>query len=333
MAKKGAAKRKKPTPAQRRRRYLAAGFLGIGLLVGLVAGTVVWLLGPGSGGAPAERTVRKSPRMETDPPPPRQESRKREDGKPEEGLMERGPRAAIIIDDLGNSWPQGKAVSRLPFPVAVAVLPGTPYADRTARRAHARGKEVLVHMPMEPEDGSIPLGPTFLRQGMDRPTLLRTMRANLQGIPYAVGINNHMGSALTADSRPMGWVMEALGRSGLFFIDSRTTADTHALEQAHAAGVPSAGRDIFLDHRPTEEFVRRQFQRLMEEARAQGTAIAIGHPHPATLKVLRELLPATSAMGVEIVPVREVVAVRARQEPNDGTLAARRARQTQGERP
>ncbi|KPV41252.1 hypothetical protein AN478_03765 [Thiohalorhabdus denitrificans] len=248
-------------------------------------------------------------------------------------MRDRGPRAAIIIDDMGRSRAQARAISRLPYPVAMAVLPGTPHADDTARQAHAREKEVLVHMPMEPGDSAIPLGPTFLREDMDREALVRQLRANLRVIPHAVGINNHMGSALTADARSMGWVMEALGEHDLFFVDSRTTHKTRALDEARSAGIHSASRDVFLDHEPTEEYVRAQFRELLRLARNRGTAIAIGHPHPATLKVLREMLPAASAAGVEIVPVREVVAVRSSEAARAGTLAYSDTNQGEGEAP
>ncbi|HKJ89067.1 MAG TPA: divergent polysaccharide deacetylase family protein [Gammaproteobacteria bacterium] len=331
MAKKGG-KGKKPTQAQRRRWYEAAGLLGTGLVVGIMVGVVVWVA---TRQPPREdRVVREDPQVGSSPAPvphppaPRQRPEHRG-----EGLMDRGPRAAIIIDDMGNSWSAARTISRLPFPVAVAVLPDTPYAVRTARRAHARGKEVLVHMPMQPMDDSIPLGPTFLREGMARGRLQRIMRSDLQEIPYAEGINNHMGSALTADAKRMGWVMDVLRHRGLLFIDSRTTAATQGLAQAKAAGIPTAARDVFLDNRPNVEYVRRQFRRLLKEARAQGTAIAIGHPHPATLKVLREMLPTASAAGVEIVPVREVVAVRDRDAPPPGGTVAYQPHHNEGEGP
>ncbi|MFP4560357.1 MAG: divergent polysaccharide deacetylase family protein [Thiohalorhabdus sp.] len=326
MARNGSARRKKPSPAQRRRRYLAAGFLGVGLLLGLVAGIGVWMYSGGD--SAAHRTVQRTPQvgegLAEGPSDPQGEG---------SGLRDRGPRAAIIIDDLGRSRAEARAISRLPFPVAMAVLPGTQHAEDTARQAHARKKEVLVHMPMEPGDSGIPLGPTFLRADMDREALLRRLRANLEGIPHAVGINNHMGSAMTADARSMGWVMEALGDHGLFFVDSRTTHKSRGLEEARSAGIHSASRDVFLDHEPTEEYVRGQFRELLKEARQRGTAIAIGHPHPATLKVLQEMLPSASAAGVEIVPVREVVAVRSSEAARAGTLARSKTNQGEGEAP
>jgi len=317
--------RKRPSKAQLRQRYLAAGWVGLGLLVGLGLGIGLWAYTQPPAADGDRRTAAAPPAMEESEAPAPPAAPPEPPAAVAPGVQDRGPRAAIIIDDLGNNWAEAQAVNGLPYPVAVAVLPGTPYAARTARRAHERGKEVLAHMPMEPSDGTIRLGGNFLRTGMPREQLLATLRANLDGIPYVQGINNHMGSRLTARARPMGWVMQALRERGLYFVDSRTTAATEGLSQARAQGLPAAQRDVFLDHEPTESAIRAQFRELLDEARDQGTAIAIGHPHPATLKVLREMLPEASRRGVEIVPLREVVAVRSGGGVAPDSLAYNRA--------
>lgn len=330
---------KRPSKAERRQRYLAAGWVGLGLLSGLALAVGLWALTQGLAPVTDQRRAARSPDAHEALPaarkPPESPAGHEYEGDeppgggapgpapeaPASGVRERGPRAAIIIDDLGNSRRHARIVTELPYPLAVAVLPQAPHAVHTARQAHAAGKEVLVHMPMEPGDSGIRLDGSFLRAGMDREHLLATLRSNLAGIPYVQGVNNHMGSRLTARSQPMGWVMEALNQRGLYFIDSRTTAATKGLKEAQAAGLPAAERDIFLDHDPAEEAVREQFRALLTRAREQGTALAIGHPHPVTLKVLREMLPKASRRGVEIVPLREVVAVRNGQAAKGGSLA------------
>lgn len=306
---------KRPGKAKLRRRYRAAGWIGSGLVAGLVLSIGIWAA-LGGAGPPAGRqaTITSPPVQPPEPPGP-------PTGDGGSGLGERGPRAAIIIDDLGNSRPQARAVSELAYPLAMAVLPQAPYAAPTARQAHAAGKEVLAHIPMEPGDAAVRLDASFLRAGMGREHLLATLRSNLEGIPHVQGVNNHMGSRLTARSRPMQWVMRALHQRGLYFVDSRTTAETKGLTAARAAGLPAAERDVFLDHDPTEEAVREQFLAMLAQARKEGTAIAIGHPHPVTLKVLRQMLPKASRRGVEIVPLREVVAVRSEQPFQDDSLA------------
>jgi len=315
--------------------YRAAGWVGLGLLAALLVAAGLWAL---TGASPepsrpgAARIERPAPVAPEAPAPSTRSKDPVAEGEGP-GLLERGPRAAIIIDDLGNSWREGREVTSLSYPVAVSVLPNTPFAKRIARRAHARSKEVLLHMPMEPGDDSIPLGPTFLRTGMARSELLTTLDANLGTIPYVQGVNNHMGSRLTARDRPMRWVMEGLRDRDLFFVDSRTTARSRALAQARAVGIPATERDVFLDHRPQGPRVRDQFRALMAKAREQGTAIAIGHPRPATLEVLREWLPKAASRGVEIVPVREVLAVRGLKGANGAGLAYRGTEQAEGEEP
>ncbi len=315
--------------------YRAAGWAGLGLLAALLVAVGLWALtgAPHESSRPGAAHIERPAPMPPEPsaPAPGAQDQVPEDDGP--GLLERGPRAAIIIDDLGNSWREGRKVTSLSYPVAVSVLPGTPFAKRIARRAHARSKEVLLHMPMEPGDDSIPLGPTFLRIGMGRSELLTTLDANLGSIPYVQGVNNHMGSRLTARDRPMRWVMEGLRDRDLFFVDSRTTARSRALVQARAVGIPATERDVFLDHRPEGPRIRDQFRELMAKAREQGTAIAIGHPRSVTLEVLREWLPKAASRGVEIVSVREVLAVRGLTGANGAGLAYRGSGHTEGEEP
>ncbi len=227
------------------------------------------------------------------------------------------PRLALIIDDLGYGRKQAKVISGLPFPIACAVLPDAPYAQEVARRAFRHGKEVLAHIPMEPRNPNIALTDDFLRRDMAYPLFRRTLERELQGIPYIVGVNNHMGSFLTSYQEPMRWVMEILKRKGLFFIDSRTTAATQGLATARRVGIPAAERDVFLDHERGEAVIRHHFQRLLQTAQRQGTAIGIGHPYPETVRVLRDLLPWAAEHGHRIVPVREVITARLQARDNE----------------
>jgi len=331
--------RKRLGKAQLRRRYDIAGWVGLGVLAALVLGTGLLAFNHGGDPPAGERSALAPAAPDAPSPgassasPPETSAGSGPASRPDPGLLERGPRAAIIIDDLGNNWAEARAVSDLPYPVAVAVLPDTPYAAKAARRAHSRGKEVLAHIPMEPASADVRLGPHFLRTGMGREQLVATLNANLAGIPYVQGVNNHMGSRLTSRARPMGWVMQALRDQGLYFIDSRTTAATKALSQARSRGLPAAERDVFLDHEPSEAAIRAQFRELLDEARDKGTAIAIGHPHPATLKVLRDLLPEASRQGVEIVPLREVVAVRNRRAHSSDPVAYHQSNNGKGGAP
>jgi len=211
------------------------------------------------------------------------------------------PRIALIIDDLGNSLVSGRAALDLPGALTYAFLPHTRYAQPLAQQAHRLGREVMLHLPMEADDGAR-LGPGGLLLAMPRATLLDTLRGDLASIPHVAGVNNHMGSRLTCDPGAMGGLMEELYRRRLYFIDSRTSARTVAEAMAIQAGVAVGRRHVFLDHDPRPQALRAQFERLLALTLPQGSAIGIGHPQPATLAMLRRELPRLQARGIELVP-------------------------------
>jgi polysaccharide deacetylase 2 family uncharacterized protein YibQ len=220
------------------------------------------------------------------------------------------PRIAIIIDDLGYARTAGERSIRLPGPVACAVLPGTPHGARLARLAHAAGKEVMLHLPMQSLDDVEP-APGMFQLDTTRRQLASRVAADLAAIPHVSGINNHRGSLLTRHPGHMGWLMEEIAaREGLFFIDSYTTAASVALGIARESGIPAARRDVFLDPDPHPATVRREFDRLLALARRHGNALAIGHPYPATLALLEKELPRLAELGFELVSPGELVRIR-----------------------
>jgi uncharacterized protein len=208
---------------------------------------------------------------------------------------------ALVIDDIGDSLADGRRVIALPAPVACAVLPHTPYGDTLAREAHAAGKEVLLHLPMEPV-GESETGPGRIETGMPSLELSITLDHDLASVPYAVGVNNHMGSRLTRDRDAMRRVMRGIRRHGnLYFIDSLTTPASVAAQVAREEGVPAMARQVFLDDDPRPEAVDAQFDQLLQLARRHGAALAIGHPRPETLAVLERRLPHLAALNVQVV--------------------------------
>lgn len=221
---------------------------------------------------------------------------------------------SIIIDDLGWSGKYGRKTTELPGPVACAVLPHTRHARELAERAHRNNKEVMLHQPFQPMNRKQEalMGKGGITNRMSRQQTVNTLLKNLSSVPHVTGINNHMGSRLTRDGKRMAWVMEALHRSNhtLFYVDSLTTPGSQGLNQAHANAVPTTKRDIFLDHRRSVAAVRRQFQRLIRHAKRNGSAVAIGHPYPETVRVLQEELKRLHVHNVRLVPVREMIVYR-----------------------
>ena len=211
-----------------------------------------------------------------------------------------GPRLAIILDDLGNDRAAAEALFALRFPLTISVLPRHPFSSQVAEEAFRRGDQVLLHLPME-SAGEAKIEKVELRPGMNAEEVEKILSAMLESVPHAAGVNNHQGSRATADPQLMSALMPALRQHSLFFIDSRTTAETVAYDTAQRDGVRAAYRTTFLDDTQTREAVLAQLDKAALKAEKQGWAIAIGHPHPATLAALREGLPKLEARGIHLV--------------------------------
>jgi polysaccharide deacetylase 2 family uncharacterized protein YibQ len=209
---------------------------------------------------------------------------------------------ALVIDDLGRSLDEVAALDGLRVPLSYSVLPYEPMTPAVVARLRAEHREILCHLPMQPLDGRNP-GPGALRDTMDDAALAQATRDAIARVPGAVGVNNHMGSRLTEDPRAMGAVLQVLQQEGLFFLDSRTSAGSVGYRLARSLGMPAAQRQFFLDDDMSETAIREQFARFLARARDGGAAIAIAHPHPGTLAVLREEVPKAQAEGFTFVPV------------------------------
>ncbi len=221
---------------------------------------------------------------------------------------------ALIIDDIGNDLVNGRGVVELPGPLACAFLPHTPHAARLARLAGASGKEVLLHQPLEARGSNHLLGPGALRLDMPVPDMQRVLNDNLSAIPGAVGLNGHMGSAFTSEKRAMAALMQLISerrRAGvpLYYVDSRTSTESVARRSAALYEVPFIQRDVFLDNDRDTGAITAQLDALQRIARRRGYAVGIGHPHPETLAVLREALPALAPRyGLELVSIETLIA-------------------------
>lgn len=207
------------------------------------------------------------------------------------GLTQAGSQVAIVVDDLGNQWRSGLRAIQIPFVQTLGIMPGRPFTEALAQETHRRHKTVIVHAPMSNQRG-LPLGPLGLDRDEGQAQLLANLLAGLDGVPYAEGLSNHMGSRLTRDAEAMGWVMSELKARQLFFFDSLTIADSQGWRVADAMGVPWTRRRVFLDHERTPEFLAQQWQQALSIARQQGSVTIICHPYPETLAFFASLDPA-----------------------------------------
>ncbi|MBP2291130.1 divergent polysaccharide deacetylase family protein [Azospirillum rugosum] len=216
------------------------------------------------------------------------------------------PAIAIVIDDMGVDRKRSNRAAALPAPLTLAWLPYAHDLSAQARAARAAGHELLLHLPMEPSGHADP-GPDALLVSLGKAEILRRAKAAMDSYDGFVGVNNHMGSRFTADHASMALVLPEIAKRGLLWLDSRTTAKSAGLSIAQELRMPYAGRDVFLDNEMTVPAVRAQLAKTEQVARHQGYAIAIGHPHDATIEALASWLPEVQKRGFVLVPVSAVV--------------------------
>lgn len=210
-------------------------------------------------------------------------------------------RLAIVIDDFGYRKSNEEQVLQMPAAISVAVLPNAPLSQEMARKAYQSGHEILIHMPMAPLSKQ-PLERDTLRPTMSKEEIRRIIAQAIHNVPHAKGMNNHMGSAMTADLAAMKLVMQTLSHYQLYFLDSMTIGSSKSILAAQGTSVQTVKRNVFLDDDQNEAAVSKQFNQAVKMAQKNGSAIAIGHPHPNTIKVLQQMLPKLPA-NVVLVPV------------------------------
>jgi len=226
---------------------------------------------------------------------------------PRPGEESGAARLAIILDDLGSDRSAADAIFALPYPLTISVLPDHAHSVDIAEEAHRRGYEVMLHLPMQSLANEAPEAQE-LHPGMPAAAIPMLFERMMASVPYAAGVNNHQGSEATADAALMEELMPVLLKWNLFYVDSRTTAATVAYDTAQRMGVRSGFRNVpFLDDVAEVSSVRKQLELAMRGAKQKGGAIAIGHPHPATLQALSELLPQAKARGVRMVYASDLV--------------------------
>lgn len=224
----------------------------------------------------------------------------------EPGDREVLPMVAIIIDDMGHHKKMGGELLNLELNLTFSFLPYAPFTAAQGELAWKMGRDILVHMPMEPRDPSFDPGPGTLYIEDSAESIARKVEKNIGQVPYAVGVNNHMGSKFTSDREAMHGVMSVLKDKGLFFIDSLTTSKSVGANEARMMDIRTGRRSIFLDNSQTQEDICRQLKRLVAYAKKHGSGIGIGHPNRATINALKSCKDLLLKQ-VRIVGVRELI--------------------------
>lgn len=215
---------------------------------------------------------------------------------------------AIIIDDWGYSEPNINFLKETKIPFDISVLPFLPYSKAAAEEAHLNNKEVMLHLPLEPHPNSqIRLENTVILVNMKQQEIIKILNDALKSVPYARGINNHMGSLATEDKDVMAVIFKEIKKKKLFFVDSLVTVNSICLELAEEMQVKFGQRAVFLDNKADTQYISNQFSKLVKVAKNQGYAIGIGHDHALTLKLIKELAPEIEKQGIKFVFVSELV--------------------------
>ena len=201
------------------------------------------------------------------------------------------PKVILIIDDLGDNYRLAKRIVDLPAKINLAFLPNTPFAKKLAQQGYQKGHDIMLHFPMEATTRPDLLGKGALTHQHSKEQAEQLFQANLEQIPHVVGFNNHMGSLMTQSTDHMRWVMDYAARRNLFFVDSRTIASSVAIDQALQQGVPSLGRDVFLDPVSDSITSEQQLMRALSIADKKGQVVVIGHPYRSTIELLERELP------------------------------------------
>lgn len=213
------------------------------------------------------------------------------------------PKIAIIVDDGGYDEAVTQNILELDPGLTLAILPDAPLAAETAKQAAGLGFEIMLHMPMGEEAGMT----TQITTAMKPEEIQRLTERALSQVPGAVGVNNHMGSAFTADEKAVGAFLKTVKEKSLYFVDSRTTAETKAYDVAKKMGIPAASRAVFLDNEKDHDYIKGQFENLLQVAKEQGHAIGICHFRPDTAQVLAKVLPELQKEGIKLIHVSELV--------------------------
>ena len=216
---------------------------------------------------------------------------------------------ALLIDDFGysKSGVVDIFLEELNVPFTISVIPGTPQAKLVAEQANKNGKEVIIHLPMQPKGEFNPDYKWIILDNMSEEEIKSIIKEAKKDIPHAVGLNNHMGSLITSEERPMRSLLKALKEEDLFFVDSKTSPDSIAFTLAQEMGVKSTSRQVFLDNEKDIDYIKNQFQQLISSAKKRGETLGTGHVDITTGQALKEIVASLDKRRIELVYVSEIV--------------------------
>ena len=219
------------------------------------------------------------------------------------------PRIALIIDDIGFNLRRAEQFLTAGIPITFSILPRLCCSESSAQALHEGGHELMLHQPMEPFNPKLDPGPGALYVGDKLQKIDRIMEENIAEVPYAIGINNHMGSRFTSCQKEMKEALKVVKANGLFFVDSLTTNRSMGYKTAIRLNMAAARRNIFLDYSPEEPSILLQINRLKRHAIKYGHAIGIGHPFMETARAIDSFKGMIRKSGISMVQVSRLVSL------------------------
>lgn len=222
-------------------------------------------------------------------------------------LYHQSPKIALIVDDIGYSRSLAWQFVALNEILTFSILPQVPYSQELAFELNNQGYEVMLHQPMEPYNNCYDPGPGALFVGDNAQRIEKTLQTNMQSIPFAKGVNNHMGSKFTASPNEIGNALKVIRSRGMFFVDSYTSSHSLAHATARRYHMPTAHRNVFLDNVRQEAAIMSQLVNLQKHAMLYGRAIGIGHPFPETARAIGRFAERLKRSNVSLVPVSDIL--------------------------
>jgi polysaccharide deacetylase 2 family uncharacterized protein YibQ len=217
----------------------------------------------------------------------------------------RGAKIAIGVDDVGGTDTYLTEYLRLPQPLTFSIMPLAPHAAADDAAAHAAGRHVTLHIPLQNKPGA--KRPDGLTVGMSRQAIDDFLNKALQRVPHAEGANNHEGSWGSTQPAIVRPLIEALHARQLFFYDSVTSGKTVGFATLVALGLPPKINNVFLDHVESDADSRQGLFQLATIASRHGSAIGICHAfHPYLLHAMQAYAAQLEAKGYTFVPISEV---------------------------
>ncbi len=218
------------------------------------------------------------------------------------------PRIALIIDDIGHNLTRARQFFRLDAPITFSVLPRLKFSHDLAIEIHGKGHEIMLHQPMEPYNADLfDPGPGALYVGYGVERISKVMDENIAEVPFAVGVNNHMGSKFTECPKEMKETLSVVKNKGFFFVDSLTSSHSTAYRTCRKLNIASVGRNSFLDNLREESAILHQLYRLKKHAQRFGSAVGIGHPFPETARAIGTFIKGLKKSDISLCYVSEIL--------------------------